>query len=249
MQQMANDRKYFLLGGVFSCMLFLLFLSLFVIFLFQKKNSVTYGLEKKKYISVSLVTAPKQQNGAKKQVKKAHKKKKTIQRKQVDAIQSDVDIDSLFNNVWTKKIHTKTKPKPKIDAKRIAEIQKSVAISDAMGMENKKGTAKGKKAQSKVREKTSSGEEVNEYLAKIHSRIYEHFFPPQNSEGNVVEAVIELSPLGKVVDFRILHYSSSEALNNEADEIKNRIKTVIFPKSPSHTTQRVVIKLIPEYKE
>ena len=64
-----------------------------------------------------------------------------------------------------------------------------------------------------------------------------------------MRAVIELSPLGKVLDFRILDYSASDALNKEADKIKSRIQNIIFPKNPDNETARVLVVLKPEAKE
>jgi len=45
-------------------------------------------------------------------------------------------------------------------------------------------------------------------------------------------------------DFRILRYSQSEALNAEADRIKERLKNVIFPKNPKNRSSRTKVVLI-----
>ena len=91
--------------------------------------------------------------------------------------------------------------------------------------------------------KTSTASEVNEYLAKIQALVYEYFYPPQNSQGNSVKAVIELSAIGKVYDFRILRYSSNSELNSECDKIKERLSTVVFPKNPDNTSGTYIIIL------
>jgi len=78
------------------------------------------------------------------------------------------------------------------------------------------------KSDSKIEKNTSSANEVNEYFAKIQALVYEYFEPPQNSQGYSVRAVIELSALGKFIDFRILDYSANIALNEECDKIKDR---------------------------
>jgi protein TonB len=80
----------------------------------------------------------------------------------------------------------------------------------------------------------SSANEVNEYFAKIQNIVYKYFYPPQNSQGNTVKAVIKLGALGKVLDFRILQYSSSIDLNNECDQIKQRLSSVVFPVNPKN---------------
>jgi protein TonB len=79
-------------------------------------------------------------------------------------------------------------------------------------------------------EQASSGSEVNEYLAKIQAIVYQHFNVPPNTQGQSAKAVIELDALGRMTDFRVLSYSSSEALNKEVDKIKERLKNVVFQK-------------------
>ena len=91
--------------------------------------------------------------------------------------------------------------------------------------------------------KTSTGEEVDEYLAKIQALVYEHFVPPKNSEGNTVKVVIELSAIGKVLDFRILNYSSSRALNEECDRMKERLMSVVFPVNPKNSSASTIINI------
>ena len=247
-----EERKLFFISGFVSIFLFALLLFLFLHMLFAKQKQHTYGLTKKNYISISLETLPqKTQRNHTKKVAKKKKVKKKVQHKResVDAVSEDIDVDSLFNNVWTKKIDTKRKKKPKIDAKRIAEIQKSVEISKeraSNGFAMKKRVEDTHKKSNKA---ASSAEEVNEYSAKIHAIVYDHFFPPPNTQGHQVKAVIELSPLGKVLDFRILNYSANEALNEEVDSIKERIRSVVFPKNPHNESARVVIILKPEEKE
>lgn len=96
---------------------------------------------------------------------------------------------------------------------------------------------------------SSSADEVNEYLAKIQAIVYQNFSPPMNSEGNVVKIVLELDAFGKLLDCRVLNYSSNEALNQEADNIRERLLSVIFPKNPDNRSFRAIINLIPENKE
>jgi len=67
---------------------------------------------------------------------------------------------------------------------------------------------------------------------------------PPNSAGNSVKTVIELDPLGHMTDFRILNYSANEALNSEADKIKDRLKNVVFPKNPQNRSSRTIVVLI-----
>lgn len=219
--------------------------------MFKKNSTPTYGLEKKNYISISLQTVPTLHATNKSVAKSKHKKKQKPKKKKrtsVDAVDEDIDVDSLFSNVWTKKVNTHVRKKPKLDAKRIAQIEKDIDIkSEISESGTKKLSSEGEK--NKNEKALLSGEEVNEYLAKIHAIVYKHFFPPANTEGQEVKAVIELSPLGKMLDFRVLNYSVSEALNEEADRIKERLRGVLFPKNPQARSERIVIILKPENKE
>jgi outer membrane biosynthesis protein TonB len=246
----VDNSKYFIIGGIISFLFFFIILGAFFYMMFYVNSTKTYGLKKDKFISISLKDIKtKPRIDKKKSSKKQKKVKKKILRKKIDTINEDLDVDSLFDNVWTKKISTK-KRKKKVDAKRIQEIEKSLDLDSKLSDISKNNSDKKTSQNAKTEnEKTSSGEEVNKYLAKIHAIVYDYFYPPANSEGNVVVAVLELSALGKVTDFRILNYSGNEALNDEVDKIKQRIKNVIFPKNPQNKSQRIIIKLIPEDKE
>lgn len=119
----------------------------------------------------------------------------------------------------------------KSDANKAESISKMIESFDAPNKEDKNS-------------KSSTATEVNEYLAKIQALVYEHFYPPKNSQGNSVTALIELSPLGKVIDFRILVYSDSDALNRECDKIKERLSNILFPINPNNSSGRYKITLI-----
>ncbi len=259
---MDENPRLFYLSGVLSFFIFFLFLFVFVRMLFFEQKIRTYGLKKDKFVSISLENIPtKSKRSEKKEMerplqdkpnelpKKAAQpaEKKVKKREVVDPISENIDVDSLFSNVWTKKIDTRKKAKRKIESKRLAEIEKSIAAPTMSQSKSRKKSVsnKGKKNSKAV----SSAEEVNEYSAKIHAIVYDHFYPPSNSEGQQVRAVIELSPLGKVIDFRILNYSANEALNDEVDRIKERIKNIVFPRSPDNKRARVIIILKPEAKE
>lgn len=262
MQQQADD-KYFYISGLLAFIVFFLFIASFFYVLFSPHITKTYGMHKEKFVSISLEDIPKPKviKTQKKQIKEPEKKiveqpkpevkqKTKPKRKQVDAISQNVDVDSLFSNVWTKKVNNKTKKKKNKDIKRIQEIDKK--LSSIVNNMDKKlvGTKQvHKKTHTKAAKAGSTGEEVNKYLAKIHAIVYDHFYPPANSQGNVIKAVIVLSPFGKVIDFRVLNYSASSALNKEADRIFSRLKNVIFPVNPNNEKTRVIIVLKPEQKE
>ncbi len=241
MLQMVDEKKYFLYAAIITFTLLVLFFLGFFYLFFHKSHLQTYALKKDKYISISLATTPLKTTQKKQKKSIKVKKKKKVIRKSVDPTQSE-DIDSLFENVWTKKINPKVVKKKRVDTKRIAEIQKSIDLP-------KKSSNKVQKGKKEVSKKSSTAKEVNEYLAKIHAIVYDHFFPPPNTQGLYVKAVLELSALGKMIDFRILNYSASEALNQEVDSMKERMRNVLFPASPDHKKRAIIIYLKPENKE
>lgn len=240
---MVRDEKYFYISGAISLSIFLTFLFLFAGLLFSVNKTKTYGLKKENFVSVSLATPV--------MVKQLTQKKSSeaINIPEAKDVAIDVDVNDLFSDVWTQKIDNK-KPK-EVNSKRIQEISKRVKTS-----EQKEVTSLSQKIQSidnttstQEKQSSSSAEEVNEYLAKIQAIVYDSFSPPMNSEGNIVKVVIEIDSIGKMLDFRVLNYSSNEALNNEADRMKQKLSSVIFPKNPDHKNFRAIINLIPENKE
>ena len=150
----------------------------------------------------------------------------------VDIPSENIDVNDLFSDVWTKKI-IKKKEKPK-DLKRIAQLQQQVPLSQKNVAEIK---------EEKQVPSSSNAEEVNEYLAKIQAIVYEHFNVPANSEGNSVKALIELNSIGKLIDFRILTYSSNDVLNKEADKIKKRLLNVVFPINKQNKSTKTIVIL------
>lgn len=240
---MVRDDRYFYISGAISFSIFLIFLLLFAGLLFGVNKTKTYGLQKENFVSISLATPV--------MIKQLTQKKSSeaINIPEAKDIAKDVDVNDLFSDVWTQKVDN-SKPK-EVNSKRIQEISKRVKTSkqnDVASLSEKiqsiDSTAATKDSQS-----SSSAEEVNEYLAKIQAIVYDSFSPPMNSEGNIVKVVIEIDPIGKMLDFRVLNYSSHEALNQEADRMKQKLSSVIFPKNPDHRSFRAIINLIPENKE
>jgi protein TonB len=205
--------------------------------MFSGTNIKSFGLEKKDFISVSLTTNI------------SSLKPKTKQTQDItlpDQSEENVNIDELFSDVWTKKISKTEKTKEKTQNKRYNEIAKKVKTSKKNEVESISDKIKSIDS-TDVSDKTSSdsaADEVNEYLAKIQATIYEHFKPPQNTQGKSAEVVIELSAIGKMIDFRILKPSDSESFNSELKKIKNRLKNVVFPKNPENKNYRLTTHII-----
>lgn len=200
-------------------------------------NVQSFALEQDNFISISI-----EMNNMPKQSIKKDITLPSVVEEEVEP--KDINVEDLFSDVWTKDI-SKIKPK-KVDNKRLQEIEKRIKtkekISDAqLASEIVKNIDKN--GQEINKSQISTGDEVNKYYARIQALVYQHFYPPQNSQGNSVKSVISLDPYGKVVDFRILNYSGNEALNNECDKIKNRLKSVLFPVNPNNKSGNYIIIL------
>ncbi|MBN2782326.1 MAG: TonB C-terminal domain-containing protein [Campylobacterales bacterium] len=223
---MDRDNYYFFLSGIISLSIFS-FLAFIVLYGYINipQNKV-FALNKDKFISIS-IEMPKEEVVI-------PTPKPEIQTPEIEE-SKEVDVGELFSDVWTKKIEKKEKPKEeKVLNKR---------LQDAL---TKTKTVEKKEYKPSVVEKTqttSSGDEVNEYLAKIQALVYKNFYPPQNSEGHSVKAVIELDTVGIVKDFRILRYSENEALNQECDKIKQRLLNQLFPTNPDNKQGSFIIIL------
>lgn len=206
----------------------------------SKDKINTFALNKDVYISISLDTtsiSKKKSNKVLKIKKEEIKVKEEIQ---------ELDIEDLFSEVWTKEIKIQKKEEKIINNKRLQLIQKKIKKTKENTGQEIKEMLENEKTQSKDNEnkKTSSGDEVNEYLAKIQAIVYKHFIPPANSEGNSVKVVIELSTYGKLLDFRIIQDSSNQALNLECAKIKDRLRGVLFPMNPEGKSSRTVVNII-----
>jgi len=206
--------------------------------LFKPSNTVTYGMKKDNFISVS-ITIPEITST------KYEKKMDTPVAKTKDTTEN-IDINNLFSDVWTKEIESKKEINKPKDTRRMLEIEKKIKTTtnnDVESLSSKIDSYHDIKSE-KENDASSTGDEVNEYLAKIQGIVYEHFNVPSNSQGNSVKTVIELNAFGKVTDFRILTYSSNTALNEEADRVKARIMNVVFPINPQNRSSRTIVILI-----
>jgi len=235
---MDRNNRYFIISGFLSFFLFATFLFLFIYMMFVNKESKIYALTKKNFISVSIVMP--------KEVQKISSKKATatLPTSTSKSVSKDIDVNDLFSDVWTQKISHKKKRK--VNSKRIQDIVKKIKTTNTNKVSSI--SEKIKKSDTKKGEKdaqnSSAGNEVNEYLAKIQAIVYQYFHVPPNSEGNSVKTLIEIDPLGKMTDFRVLSYSSNSALNEEVDKIKERLQNVVFPKNPHNRSSRTVVVLI-----
>jgi len=204
--------------------------------LFSSQEKKSYALTKKNYVSVSIIN-PKKISKFSSSVSASQSTSKSVSK--------DIDVNDLFSDVWTQKIAHKPKTK-KVNSKRIQDIAKKIKVSDTNDVnslsEKIKKIDESKDNQDK--KSVSAASEVNEYLAKIQSIVYQYFNVPPNTEGYSVKTIIELDSLGRLIDFRVLNYSANVALNDEVDKIKDRLKNVVFPKNPHNSSSKTIVVLI-----
>lgn len=206
--------------------------------LFSSPEIKNYAMKKDNYISVSLEMVSVET--------KTMQKDTIVPKEEVQEVSQskEIDIDDLFSDVWTKDVQVKKQEK-KVDNKRLQLIQKKIKTKAQKSVKSAPANEQINDAQvsSDENKKSSSGDEVNEYLAKIQAIVYKHFYPPENSEGHTVKAVIELSALGRVLDFRILTYSSNTHLNEECNRIKSRLMGVLFPVNPDNKSFATIVNI------
>jgi len=218
----------------------------------------SYALQKDDQISISINMANIQVNNVKKTIEQPVKQEvekpivKEEPKKEEAVVQTqkkEVNIDNLFSQVTTKDIKKDDKKIEKEVDKRVAqELSKKSTKAQENQVESL--SSKIEKINSQVKSdkasKASTGSDVNEYRATIQALVYENFFPPENSQGKVAFAVIELDAFGKMIDFRILSYSGDSLFNSECDKIKSRLVNVLFPKNPDNKSGTYKIKLMSE---
>ncbi|MDD5156538.1 TonB C-terminal domain-containing protein [Sulfurimonas sp.] len=255
---MDRESFYFYASGVLSLLLFFISILFFLVAVNQSSKVEIFALTKNEYISISMETstdnnvkkeevAEKEEIVEKSEIKpKEEVAKNSIEEKNNNEVKKEkFDVNDLFSDVKTKKIQKYEEKKEPIQKKNL-EIEKKINPS----IENKTDSISEKiktiKAENKNQKSTSSAPEVNEYLAKIQAIVYQHFNPPKNSQGKRVKAIVELNQIGKVLDFRIISYSSNAELNSECDKIKNRLANVVFPENPDNKSGIYTIILISE---
>ncbi|MGE0738148.1 MAG: TonB C-terminal domain-containing protein [Sulfurimonas sp.] len=245
------------MSGLISISLFLFFMALFFVGIMMSNDVKSYALQKDDQISISVNMANIQVDNVKKSIEKPVEKEvekpvvKEVPKEEaiVQTQKKEINIDNLFSQVTTKDIKKDDKKVEKEVDKRVAQelskkstkAQENQVESLASKMEKINSQVKSDKAT-----KASTGSDVNEYRATIQALIYENFFPPENSQQKVALAVIELDAFGKMIDFRILTYSNDSLFDSECDKIKNRLKTVLFPKNPDNKSGTYKIQLISE---
>ena len=222
----------------------------------EKKQSEQKPVEKKSVEEKPVEQKPVEEKPVeKKPIEEKPVEQKPVEEKPVKESKSPEktsDISSLFSKVSTKPAKEKkdnkagsNKPVTQTKQSNSATQSKSSSQAKTMSMTERLKQTTFSNANVEVQsEDSSSGEEVNEYLAKIQGQIYNNFFPPQNTQGQSAKVLIRLSADGKVLDFRILSYSGDDIFNAEVDRLKNRVENLVFPENPDHKDGNYIITLV-----
>lgn len=252
---MVNKDSYFYISGFISLSLFTFFIAIFFIAIIMSKDVKSYALKKDDFVSVSLDMINVQSTNVKKavdapivkEIEKPVVKEEEQEKTEMTPQKKEINIDNLFSQIWTKDIKKEDKKIEKeIDKRVMQELSKKSLKSTENKVESVSSKIEKVNSKDKAEKdsKSSTGSEVNEYFAKIQAIVYQYFTPPENSQGKMVKAVIELDSFGKVIDFRILTYSDSDSFNSECDKIKGRLTNVLFPKNPDNKSGTYKINLI-----
>lgn len=249
-----QDERYFYLSGAISFGLFFIFTALFAMLLIKSDQVKQYALKKDSFISVSINISdikPARHDTKKPDIKPVEKPQ-PAQSSAATSPQSVPDVASLFSDVWTQKVANKPKKEQiKPDTKRLSAIEKRLKTTKSetsqIASEKLEKLSLKRPPAELVGTSSSSAKEVNEYLAKIQAFVYEHFYPPMNSEGNSAKIRIWLDGYGRLKDYRVLAPSGSTAFNSEVDALKKRLKRLDFPRHPKR--EAITIDIILTAKE
>lgn len=234
----VDSSRDFYLGGLYALTLFVLIAMLFFQLLKGLDKMHSYALQKSTAVTVSLVNSPLTTTKKDTAADPVPKVKKKAASKPEEGTAPVEDISSLFSEVKTQKIvHKKTPAKQKkIDSKRIASLQKRIKTTKKRATsataDQVKNLALVRPSQAAGGSKASGGAEVDAYFAKIQATIYDHFFPPANSQGSVALVRIWLSASGKMTRFKVLRRSGDPLFDEEVDALGKRLAGVTFERNP-----------------
>lgn len=248
---MDRDNHYFFAAGFLSFFLFFLFIFLFAIFFANSELKIE--TPESIVVSLDLQEPQKEEVMAKPEVVEAKEEMPEIKEivastiPEVSKPTTEKSVDSLFGEVKTKKQEQAKVPEvsKEIDKKIFDELAKKVDKSSQAEAESVVKKIENISKQVDIKS-SSTKKDVDEYVSKIHAMVYSNFRPPKNSAKSVAVAIIEISAMGRLIDFRVVSYSNNSALNSEADRIKARLQSQLFPKNPDNNSVKYTINLIPE---
>ncbi len=233
------DKKFaFIISGIFSITIYILFFSLIIFYFFNKQEIVKKFAIKSKSIEISLVQMPKidQKSLHKKSVKKKRSVKKKIGSKSPKSTPIE-DIKNLFSkieikNSENKKIIQKEQNMPPSRFK--GESQKRKKAKDILKNLNLKDV-KSVVASKEIKAVTGDNDK---YYSKIYKILYENWFPSPDSAGSSAKVKIFIDRYGNF-DYKVLLFSNSEIFNKELVQYLEFLKTVSFP--PPKENKEIVV--------
>lgn len=248
-----SDDRYFLLSGAMSLGIFFGTVILFASVLLHHDSIKSFALNKADYISVS-IAMPLQKKSSKPAEKPAlvPQTKPAASEPPAAAVpQVTEDVSTLFDNVWTQDVTAKKSVKKKpIDTKRLSAIEKRIKTTKSTksteATEKIKSLELARPSVEVVGSSASAAAEVNEYYAKIQAIIYDHFYPPANSEGSSAKVYLSIDAAGRVVSNRILVNSGNAFFDEEVEALMRRIGGIAFPKPPKGEALEIQIILTAE---
>jgi len=218
-----NNEYYFYLGGGVSFGLFLVFATLFTLFITQHNRIKHIQTATSDYISINLntvSTAKPTKVTKSKQEKEEPIESKTKPLETIEMPKKvNTDLSSLFGEVKTNKLVKRNKTKKTtVDDKFLKKITKRIKTKDTKVVKSSEASSLVKNlrlSKEHIQVVGDSSGVVDEYLAKIHAEIYAKFFPPRDSAGKTAKVRLEIDAYGALVSFRVIS-SSGYALFDEA---------------------------------
>jgi protein TonB len=234
----SHDERYFYLGGFMSLGMFLLTIILFASVLFNHQKITSYAMNKDDYISVSIAVPLQKRSRNHTETPALISKSAPASQPKAETPQVTEDVSTLFDNVWTQDVTSKkVSKKTPTDTKRLSAIEKRIKTAKSEksteATEKIKSLKLARPSVAVVGSSASTAKEVNKYYAKIQAIIYDHFYPPVNSEGNSAKIHLELDGMGRVTAHRVLANSGNTLFDDEVDALMKRLGSVSFPKTPS----------------
>ncbi len=255
---MVRNNSLFYLSGFISFLLFFSVLFLFAYMVIINESPKSFALKKDNYIKISVdLTENKPLKKQKKQVKKKQENilvEKSKPKLKEKPLATPADFSSLFSNVKAQKIVYKkqTPKKQKIDTAQMKQIQKRIKTStkkrDSIASKAIESLEISKSSDNDTTKSASTASEINELAAKITEIIYSRFLVDTSMLGNIVTIRISIDSSGKLTRYRIMQTSASEALNEEAMRLKERLLHVTFPITKDYKPYSLKFNLIPEDK-
>lgn len=237
---MDRDTRFFLLSGFISLSFFIGIVFILLYFLNLPSKTKVYALKKDTYVSISLSTMKQKKHVQKKDLTKPITSTKQVKELKKD---TDIEVDDLFSDVWTKKVTNKPVKKV-IDEKRLAKISKRLPTSKVKNTQSIE-IEKVQPVDEDDKPTVSTGYEINEYIAEIQAIVTNVFnqINRQVKDGLIALGYMELSALGKLIDFRILRYSEDAEFNKACDELKAILSTITFPQNPENRSFSLEINI------